>query len=152
MVCIADILHNFPYHISIRYSPEKLTVRISLGENIKETAMRRIINLSWVNFIIFIEQECIEVIYCQYYLAIWSVISNTLPLWKKNVNTLPRVGKKYTLLSYLRPSAPRPLGPRASALGNISGFGVQIASGGVFSNISLLSAVYYYIIMEVSLS
>ena len=27
--------------------------------------------------------ECIEIIYCQYYPAIWDVISNTLPLWKK---------------------------------------------------------------------
>ena len=39
---------------------------------------------NWINIILFfIEQECIEIIYCQYYPAIWGVISNTLPLWKK---------------------------------------------------------------------
>ena len=59
-------------------------------------------------------------IYCQYYPAIWGVISNTPTLWKRNGNTLPRVGM------------------------NLSGLGVQIASGGLFSNTSLLLAVYYY--------
>ena len=32
---------------------------------------------------LFIERECIEFIYCQYTPAVWGVISNTLPLWKK---------------------------------------------------------------------
>ena len=36
-----------------------------------------------INFF-FIERECIEIIYCQYYPAIWGVISNTLPFWKTN--------------------------------------------------------------------
>ena len=31
----------------------------------------------------FIEREGIEFIYCQYTPAVWGVISNTLPLWKK---------------------------------------------------------------------
>ena len=39
----------------------------------------------------FIEQECIEFIYCQYYPATRGVISNKLPLWKKNGNALPQV-------------------------------------------------------------
>ena len=34
--------------------------------------------------------------------------------------------------------------PRASPSGNLSGLGVQIASGGVFSNTPLLSTEYYY--------
>ena len=33
----------------------------------------------------FIERECIEFIYCQYTQAVWRVISNTLPLWKKEL-------------------------------------------------------------------
>ena len=31
----------------------------------------------------FPERECIEFIYCQYYPAIWDVVSNTPPPWKK---------------------------------------------------------------------
>ena len=31
----------------------------------------------------FVERECIEIKYCQYCPALWGVISNTLPLWKK---------------------------------------------------------------------
>ena len=39
---------------------------------------------SWGNcHSFFIEQECIEFIYCQYTPAVWRVISNSLPLWKK---------------------------------------------------------------------
>ena len=38
--------------------------------------------------------------------------------------------------------SPRQFAP----LGNLSGLGVQIVSGGIFSNTSLLSAVYYYIL------
>ena len=34
-------------------------------------------------YILFIERECIEFIYCQYTPSFWRVISNTLPLWKK---------------------------------------------------------------------
>ena len=55
---------------------------------------------------------------------------------KKNGNTLPRVGMDWKIRS------PRQFAP----LGNLSGLGVQIVSGGVFSNTSLLSAVYYYIL------
>ena len=40
--------------------------------------------LLWQQPLFFIERECIEIIYCQYYPAIWGVISNTLLLWKTN--------------------------------------------------------------------
>ena len=78
----------------------------------------------------FIEQELIEIIYCQYYPAIWGVISNTLPVWKKNVNTLPRVAMNWKICPFgnLHPMALEiALGPRGAN------------SGGVFSNTSLLS-------------
>ena len=83
----------------------------------------------------FIEQEFIEIIYCQYYPAIWGVISNTLLVWKKNVNTLPRVAMNWKICPFgnLHPMALEiALGPRGAN------------SGGVFSNTSLLSAAYYY--------
>ena len=47
----------------------------------------------------FIERECIEIIYCQYYLAIWDIVFNTLPLWKTEcqLKTLPQVGMDWKI-------------------------------------------------------
>ena len=74
----------------------------------------------------FIERECIEIIYCQYYPAIWGVISNTLPLWKTNRMASSRNELENT------------------PLGNLHPWALKIATGRVFSNTFLLSAVYYY--------
>ena len=41
----------------------------------------------------FIKRECIEIIYCQYYPVIWGVISDTLPLWKKECLESGSIGK-----------------------------------------------------------
>ena len=81
--------------------------------------------------ILFIARECIEFICYQYYQAIWGTISNTLPFWKKNGNTVPRWIGKYAPLRNVHPSA------------------LEIASGGIFSNTSFLSALYYYNIQTV---
>ena len=61
------------------------------------------------HLVLFIEREYIEFIYCQYTPTVWRVITNTLPLWNKNGNTLPRVGMNWKI----RPSRQSaPLGPR----------------------------------------
>ena len=57
----------------------------------------------------FIEQECIEFIYCQYYPATRGVISNKLPLWKKNGNALPQVKMNSKIPP---PPPPRQFAPR----------------------------------------
>ena len=55
----------------------------------------------------FIERECFEFKYCQYTLAVWRVISNTLPLYKKS-----------------RPSR--------LPSGNLSGLGCKLPQGAYF--------------------
>ena len=62
------------------------------------------------------------------------------PALEKNANTLPRVRMSWKICLQFSPLGPRDC-PRVLPAGNLLGLGVQIASGGVFSNTSLLSAV-----------
>ena len=93
----------------------------------------------------FIERECIEFKYCQYTPAVWRVISNIPPVWKKKESQYTASSRSE--LENTPPETICTLRPERLPSGNLEGLGVQIASGGVFSNTPLLS-VYYYNIFE----
>ena len=64
--------------------------------------------------------------HCQYYPAIWGVISNTLPLWKKNSNTLPRDGMNWKIRLKI------PLSPRHCPRAISRASGCKLPQGAYF--------------------